>query len=90
MKWIDINSARGLEIDQPVFTKDAEGNFGYGRLIKEEKTIKGIVRTFETARFEPKIFLKQTDCGNKEEENPIGNYSKTTEQTNITHIAIPK
>lgn len=51
MKFIDINSVRGLEIDQPVFTKDADGNFGYGRLVEEKKTSDGITRTFEILVF---------------------------------------
>lgn len=74
MKFIDINSVRGLEIDQPVYTKDEDGQFGYGRLIKEEKTAKGITRQFEMS-----TFLSQGSMP--------GSYIY---KTNITHVCIPK
>lgn len=51
MKWIPIDKARKLQIDVPVFTKDAAGFFHHGKLIKEEKTKAGIERTFEIAQF---------------------------------------
>jgi hypothetical protein len=76
MKFIPIEKARGLEIDQPVFTIDANGNYGYGKLIKEEKTAKGIERTFEMSAFYP----------DPNSTAPLYPYR----QTNITHVCIPK
>lgn len=51
MKFIEVEKARNLEIDQPVLTKNDKGEIGYGKLIEEKKTATGIQRTFEMARF---------------------------------------
>lgn len=51
MKFIPIGSARKLKIDAPCYTMDSKGEYGYGRMVKEEKTKEGITRTFEIAKF---------------------------------------
>lgn len=51
MKFIPIDSARKLKIDEPVYTLDENGEYGYGRLIEERKTSNGVTRTFEMASF---------------------------------------
>lgn len=73
MKWIPVEKARQLEIDKPVFVKADNDFYGYGKLIKEEKTKVGIVRTFELAMFSEDV-LKVN--------NPVLS-------TDITHVAIP-
>jgi hypothetical protein len=74
MKFIPIDSARGLEIDQPVFVKNEDG-YGYARLVEESKTAKGIRRVFEMAVFY-----------NPGSSAPV----KQHFLDNITHVCIPK
>lgn len=74
MKFIPVNSSKKLQIDQPVFTLDDKQEYGFGKLVKEEKTAKGIERTFELATF--------TDNGTPPAV-------KATLVTNITHVAVP-
>lgn len=74
MRFISIDKARGLEIDKPVFTIDAEGNPGFGMLVKEERTKAGVVRTFEMARL---------DC-------PVGEPYNPLYVTNIVSVGIVK
>lgn len=78
MKFVDINSVRGLEIDQPVYTKDSQGDYGFGKLVKEEKTKAGIERTFEMALFQNEIDI-----------NSDGVVDQVLAK-NITHVCIPK
>lgn len=52
MKWIEVGKARNLEMDIPVYTRNDKGEFHYGKLIKQEKTIKGVEHTFLILRFE--------------------------------------
>lgn len=60
MKWIPIDKARKLQIDEPVFTKDAAGYYHHCKLVKEEKTKEGVVRTFEVAQFHEGYLDKPT------------------------------
>lgn len=54
MKWTPIQKAKGLEFGKEVFLKDeTTSKFYIGRLIKEEKTQSGTVKTFEVAGFDP-------------------------------------
>lgn len=73
MKFVSVDSARGLKIEEPVFTKNENGEYGLGRMIKEEKTTAGVTRTFEVATF--------AENGHPPSINP-------TTVTNITHVAI--
>lgn len=74
MKFIPVNSARKLQIDQPVFTLNDKDEYGFGKLVKEEKTAKGVERTFELATFI---------------DNGTPPQLKATLVTNITHVAVP-
>lgn len=51
MKFIEVSKSKSLQIDTPVFTKNDKGEYGYGKLIKQEKTAAGTVHTFEVATF---------------------------------------
>lgn len=75
MKFVSISQARGLNIDEPVFTINKSGKYGFGKLIKEEKTVDGITRTFEVATF--------AENGHPPSINP-------TLVTDITHVAVIK
>lgn len=58
MKFIPVASAKGLDIDKPVFTLNDKGEYGLGRLVEERKTASGIVRTFEVATFDGREDIK--------------------------------
>lgn len=82
MKFVSIESARGFEIDQPIFVKYVEtigagqaDRFAMAKLVKEEKTKGGIVRTFEVATF-------------TEEGKPPA--IKPTLITNVVAVCVPK
>lgn len=51
MKFQNINKAR-LDINEVVYTKDADGNFGMGRLKEEKRNENGTIRVFTMASFE--------------------------------------
>lgn len=54
MKWIEISKAKGIQFNKPVFLKDeTSGNYYLGKMIKEEKTAAGLIKTFECAAFDP-------------------------------------
>ena len=74
MKFIDIQKAKGLEINKPVFIIDQD-TYGLGKLVKIEQTINGTVRTFEVAQFAPN--------GHPPSINP-------TLSTTVSHVAIIK
>lgn len=75
MKFVNVEQAKGLEINTPAFILDADGSYGIGRLVKMEQTVKGTVRTFEIATF--------VDPGKPPSINP-------TVSTTITHVAVIK
>lgn len=47
MKFISLSSAKGIEIDQPIYTLNDQGEYGLGKCIRIECTAKGTVHTFE-------------------------------------------
>lgn len=59
MKWIEVNKARNLDFNTPVFIKvDGETpEYGQGRLVKKEVTKDGVINTFEMATFENEVKL---------------------------------
>jgi hypothetical protein len=76
MKWIEINKARGLKFQQPVFVKDNEDRTFQAKLVKKEDDGAGIVHSFEVATFAGGEYIKDGDL-------------VPTIVTNITHVAIP-
>jgi len=51
MKFISIESAKGIEIDAPVLVKLTTGDIKLAKLVKQEKTASGTTHTFEVAQF---------------------------------------
>lgn len=74
MKFVNVDQVKGLEIDTPVFVLDGD-TYGFGKLVKIEKTVKGTVRTFEIATF--------TEPGKPPSINP-------TTSITVSHVAIIK
>lgn len=53
MKWIDVQQARKLTFNVPVFTKNKDGVFGLGKLIKKEQTATGMAYSFAVTYYDP-------------------------------------
>lgn len=53
MKWIETCKARNINFNEPVFTKDSDGSFGIGKLVKKESTEAGVVFSFAVTKFDP-------------------------------------
>lgn len=87
MKFIPIDSVRGLEIDQPVFVKYGDNQFGLGKLVKEEKTKAGIERTFELAIFDDHREELRKGMSKNENKDSFGIPYLIT---HVTHVCIQK
>lgn len=55
MKWIELNKARKLQFNEPVFVK-RPNEFAHGKLIKKEQSKDGLKFTFQIAAFDGGAF----------------------------------
>lgn len=51
MKFIELSTARNLNIDEPVLVKLTTGDIKLAKLVKQERTAEGTTHTFEVAQF---------------------------------------
>lgn len=74
MKFVSIQSAKGLKIGESVYTLNAAGEYGTGKLISRSEKTTGVVLEFEV----PQYF------------NPDAPSINPVVVTDITHIAVMK
>lgn len=51
MKFVNVNSAKGLKIGDPVYTRNSDGEHGIGKLVQRTESEHGSELKFEVPQF---------------------------------------
>jgi hypothetical protein len=88
MKFIEVDKARKLDFNTPVFVRiDNDPTPAVGRMLKVEHTAQGVVRTFEVAGFSEDWSAKGRTIIQLDKEPQSVLVPFTTDK--VTHVCIP-